>query len=188
MEDLQSLLEKINRDGVEKANATAKTIIDEATEKAAKIVADAKAEAAAAAASAKTEAEGYQKRAEETIKQAARDVILNVESSITKMLEGLLLKDVETALTDPKAATELVMSAIKDVTADAEIAAGEKLAATLKASLAAKKNFTVITDSAAETGFSVKLDGGRVEHAFTADVIAAELSKRLRADLAKLLK
>lgn len=188
MEDLQSLLEKINRDGVEKANAEAKKIIDGATEKAASIVATAKAEASQAAASAKSEAADYQKRAEETIRQAARDVILNVESSITKMLEKLLVTDVEAALAEPKCATELVMSAIKDVTSDAEIAAGDKLAATLKAELAAKKNFTVITDAQAETGFSVKLDSGRVEHAFTADVIAAELSKRLRADLAKLLK
>ena len=36
--------------------------------------------------------------------------------------------------------------------------------------------------------FLVKTDGGRVEHAFTGDVIAEELAKRLRPDLAKLLK
>jgi len=34
----------------------------------------------------------------------------------------------------------------------------------------------------------VKLDGGRVEHAFTAAAITDELAKRLRPDLAKLLK
>jgi hypothetical protein len=33
----------------------------------------------------------------------------------------------------------------------------------------------------------VRIDGGRIEHAFTAEVIAAEISKRLRADLAKLI-
>jgi len=37
------------------------------------------------------------------------------------------------------------------------------------------------------TGFTVKTDGGRVEHAFTGDVISAELAKRLRPDLAALL-
>ena len=42
-------------------------------------------------------------------------------------------------------------------------------------------------DDALGTGFSVKTDGGRVEHAFTGDVIAEELAKRLRPDLAKLL-
>ena len=47
--------------------------------------------------------------------------------------------------------------------------------------------FTVVVDESLGAGFSVKLDGGRVEHAFTAEVIAAELAKRLRPDLAKLL-
>ena len=56
------------------------------------------------------------------------------------------------------------------------------------AQVAALKSFTVVTDAALDAGFSVKLDGGRVEHAFTADVIAGELAKRLRPDLAALLK
>ena len=37
-------------------------------------------------------------------------------------------------------------------------------------------------------GFSVKLDGGRVEHAFTGPVVAEALASRLREDLAKLVK
>ena len=62
-----------------------------------------------------------------------------------------------------------------------------KLAA-LKAQAAALKDFTLVTDEALGTGFSVRLDGGRVEHAYTGEVIAAELAKRLRPDLAALLK
>ena len=45
MEDLQSLLEKINREGVEKAEAEAKRIVADAEARAAKIVKDAEAEA-----------------------------------------------------------------------------------------------------------------------------------------------
>ena len=45
-EDLQSLLEKINRDGVEKARAEAEKIIAEAKARADAIVKEAKAEAA----------------------------------------------------------------------------------------------------------------------------------------------
>ena len=47
-EDLQSLLEKINRDGVEKANAAAESIVAAAKAKAAEIVKNANAEAAGA--------------------------------------------------------------------------------------------------------------------------------------------
>ena len=46
----------------------------------------------------------------------------------------------------------------------------------------------VVTDEASGTGFSVKLDGGRVEHAFTGPVVCEALARRLRADLAELVK
>ena len=45
-----------------------------------------------------------------------------------------------------------------------------------------------MTDETLDAGFSVRLDGGRIEHAFTGDVIATELAKRLRPELAALLK
>lgn len=188
MEDLQGLLEKINRDGVEKANAEAARIVGDAQAKAAAIVKEAEAAAAQAKASAEKAVADYQARAAETVKQAARDVVLGVKESVTALLERLLAKDVEAALADGKTATDLVAAAIRDLTGLGEIVAGAKLAAALKAQAAALKDFTLVTDEALGTGFSVRLDGGRVEHAFTGEVIAAELAKRLRPDLAALLQ
>lgn len=188
MEDLQGLLEKINRDGVEKANAEAARIVGDAEAKAAAIVKEAEAAAAQAKASAEKAAADYQARAAETVKQAARDVVLGVKEAVTALLEKLLAQDVDAALADGKTATELVAAAIRDLTGPGEIVAGAKLAAALKAQAAALKDFTVVTDDAIGTGFAVRLDGGRVEHAFTGEVIAAELAKRLRPDLAALLK
>ncbi len=186
-EDLQGLLEKINRDGVEKAQAEADKIITEAKAKAADIVKTATAEAAKAKADAEQAAADYQARAAETVKQAARDTVLKVEASVTALLEKMLLKDVSAALADPAQAASLIAEVVKGFTTTGEVVAGEKLAKTLAAQLADKKNFTVVTDPTLETGFTVKLDGGRVEHAFTADVITEELAKRLRPDLAALL-
>ena len=176
MEDLQGLLEKINRDGVEKANAEA-----------ARIVGDAKAKADALVKAAESAAV-QTKAAAETVKQAARDVVLGVRESVTRLLEGLLAKDVEAALADDAVAVGLVAAAIRDLTGPGEVVAGAKLAAALKAQAAALKDITLVTDEALGTGFSVRLDGGRVEHAYTSEVIAAELAKRLRPDLAALLK
>ena len=152
-EDLQSLLEKINREGVEKARTEADKIIADAKAKAADIVKTANAEAAKAKADAEKAAADYASRAAETVRQAERDTILKIESSVTALLEK-----------------------------------APKLAAALKAQLASKGNVTVVMDDTLGTGFSVKTDGGRVEHAFTGEVIADELAKRLRPDLAKLLK
>ena len=188
MEDLQGLLEKINRDGVEKAEAEAKKIIDDARAKADALVKDALAQSAQAKADAEKASAAYAERAAETIRQAARDVVIGVKDSVTALLETLLAKDVESALADDAVAVGLVSAAIRDLTGPGEVVAGAKLAAALKAQAAALKDFTLVTDEALGTGFSVRLDGGRVEHAYTGEVIAAELAKRLRPDLAALLK
>ena len=180
MEDLQSLLEKINRDGVEKAEAEAKKIVAAAQAKADEIVKNAQAAAAKAKAEAQTESEAYAARAAETVRQSARDIILGVKDAVTALLEQLLTKDVDRALADEKTATALVAEAINGLTGPGEITCGAKLAAALK-------SFTLVTDETIGSGFTIKTDGGRVEHAFTVETIATELAKRLRPDLAKLM-
>ena len=157
MEDLQSLLEKINREGVEKADAEAN-------------------------------ARTYAERAAETIRQSARDITIGVKDAVTALLERLLAKDIDAALGDEKTAVSIVADAIKDLTGHGEISCGARLAAALQSQASSLRSFTLTTDDALGVGFTVKLDGGRVEHDFTAETISAELAKRLRPDLAKLLK
>ena len=188
MEDLQGLLEKINREGVEKAEATAAKIIADATAKAEAIVRNAQAEADKAKADAEKSAADFTERAKETVRQAARDTVIMVESSVKSLLEKLLLKETEKALADGETAAKLVVAAIGGMSGPGEITCGPALARALAADLASLGTFTVTTDESAGAGFSVKVDGGRVESAFTADVVAGELAKRLRPDLAALLK
>lgn len=188
MEDLQSLLEKINRDGVEKAEAEAARIVAEAKAKAEMIVKSACSEAEKKKAEAETAAEASAARAAETIRQSARDVVLGVKDALTALFERLLLQDVNRALADEKTVAALVAEAIRELAGPGEIACGEQLAKTLAAQLAANGGFTVVIDAALGAGFTVKLDGGRVEHAFTSEVIAGELARRLRPELARLLK
>jgi len=188
MEDLQSLLEKINREGVEKAEAEAGRIIAEAKAKADLIVKKAREEAEKAKSDADKAASDYAARAAETIRQAARDTVISVRDAVTRMLERLLAESVNAALANPQTVAGLAAGAIEDMTRSTEVLANSKLVAALKAAFAARKNIKVVTDESVESGFTVKVDGGRVEHAFTGEVIAAELAKRLRPDLAALLK
>lgn len=188
MEDLQSLLEKINREGVEKAEAKANEIIARAKADADAIMKNAREEATKAKADAERAAADYTKRAEETLRQAARDTVLNVESAVTKLLEKLLSNNVNQVLSDEAAVTALVADVIKLFAVKGEIAAGEKLAAALSAQLATSEQFKVVIDENLDTGFSVRLDNGRVEHSFTGQTVADELAKRLRGNLAALLK
>lgn len=187
-EELQSLIEKINRDGVEKANAEAKQIVAAAKEQAAAIVKTAKEEAAKAAKTAKEESELAAERAKETLRQAARDAVISVEGAVTRLLEKILAANVDAALADPNAAADIAANAVKALVGTGEVATGPKIAAALKAQLAAKQNFTVVLDETLGSGFTVKLDGGRIEHDFTGSTVSAELAKRLRPDLAALMK
>ena len=188
MEDLQSILEKINREGVEKAEAEAARIVSAAKEKAAAIVREANEAAAKVKADAESAAKASAERGEATLRQSARDIVISVEGAVTDLLTNILTRNVDAALSDGATAASVAAAAIKDLTGPGEIAAGPKLAAALQAQLAASGGFTVVTDESAGSGFSVRLDGGRVEHSFKGDVIAAELAKRLRPELAKLLK
>ena len=187
-EEIQSLIEKINRDGVEKANAEAEKIVTEAKKQAAAIVKEAKEEAAKAAKAAEEEAGLSAERAKETLRQAARDAVISVEGAVTRLLEKILTANVDAALSDPAAAATIAGDAVKALVGTGEVAAGPKIAAALKAQLAAKQNFTVVMDETLGSGFTVKLDGGRVEHDFTGAAVSAELAKRLRPDLAALMK
>ena len=190
-EELQNLLEKIKRDGVDKANAEAAAIVNKAKAEAAVIVKDAQAQAEAAKAAAKTQADQDAARAAETIRQAARDTVLKVESAVTTLLSALLTKSVDAALADPAVAAPLAAEAVKALVkgdAAAEVAANGKLVEALRAQLAAQANIKVVLDEATQAGFTVKLDGGRVEHDFTGAVVTDALASRLRPDLAKLLK
>ena len=187
MEDIQSLLEKINREGVEKAEAEARRIVDAAKAKASQIIREAEETAAKAKADGAKDAEASAARAAETIRQGARDVVLGVKKSVTALLEKLLAKDVSAALSDDKVAAGLVAEAIRELAGPGEISCGERLAQALRAQFAGQGGFTVVVDESTGAGFSVKTDGGRGEHSFTDDVISAELARRLRPDLAKLL-
>ena len=188
-EELQQLLEKIQHDGVEKANAEAATILAKAKTDAAAILKDAESKAAELRAQAETDAKAFEERAQKTISQAARDTVLEVKDAIGRMLEKLLAKDVAAALADPSEAAKLALAAVNELGSNADVAAGEKLAAALKAHVAAdaKAGVKVVLDESVGTGFSIRLDGGRVEHDFSESAIVAALAKRLRPDLAKLV-
>ena len=158
-EELQSLIEKINRDGVEKANAEAEPIVSAAKEQAAALLKSAKDEAARLAADAAKKAEESAAHAQETMKQAARDAIKSVKDAVQQALEKLLTADVEAALADSTTVTAVIGDAVREIVGKGEVTAGSKIASTLKAQLAAKPNFTVLLDETLGAGFTVKLDG-----------------------------
>jgi len=192
-EDLQQLLEKIQRDGVDKARQEADAILASARQDAAALMASAKAEAEKFRSDAQRDAEAYSARAEETIRQSARDVLLHVEHSVTAMLSKLLQKDINTALNSEELVAALVQEAVKAYLSGSEkieVAAAEQMVHALRAGLAqeAAEGVTVVTDQTAGSGFRIKLAGGRIEHDFTGAAVTTALARQLRPGLAALLK
>lgn len=195
-QDLQQLLEKIQRDGVDKAQQEANQVLADAQTQAKAMADTAHAEADKMRAAAEKEAEAFTHRAEETIRQAARDTLLNVEKAVTALFERLLLNDVKDALKQhPERVTELATEAAKTYLSGqegVEIAAAADLVEGLRAQLAAhaasSDGVTIVTDETTDTGFRVRLANGRIEHAFTGNAIAETLAKQLRPRLAALMK
>jgi len=192
-QDLQQLLEKINTDGVEKAKAEGVTIISRAQAEAKTIREAAKQEAAHLVEQAQQEASAYERRAEESIRQAARDTLLNLEKSVTTLLTNLLLKEVTTTLQSETIVPQLVCDAVHaylHAKGGMEVVVAQQWVQILQAKLAAEasQGVTIITDPQAGAGFKIRLANGRIEHDFTATAVAEALAKQLRPQLAALVK
>lgn len=197
-EELQALLDRIQTEGVAKAEAEAARIVAEAEKKAADIVAKAKAGEASAKERAEAEAKLFQERAEANIRQAARDVVLGVRKSVDDTLDRLLLAKVsgamDTAFVQKTLAALLPAYASSDEAADgvtvsvpaAQVdAVRDALVGSLQSEAA--KGLEVKADDDLTAGFRVTLAGGRVEYDFSAESIRSEMSRLLRPELAKLL-
>lgn len=192
-QDLQQLLEKIQRDGVDKAQVEADQLLSDARAQAKAILDTAQAAAGKTRAEAQQEATAFERRAEETIRQAARDKLLSVEKAVTALFTRLLLKEVKAALNDHALVAGLAAEAVRaylDGKEPVELAASAQLADALRAKLAeqATAGLNIVTDETAGTGFRVRLANGRIEHDFSGPALAEALAKGLRPRLAALMK
>ena len=193
-EDLQALLDRIQTEGVAKAEAEASRIVEEAKKKATDLVAKAHAEESAAKERVAAEAAQFQERAEANVRQAARDVVLGVEKSVHDTLDRLLLAKVSSAL-DADTVRRLIAEVVPQFAKSGDVAVelpAEKAAALRDALLAelqgaAVKGVEIRSADDLAAGFRVSLAGGRVEYDFSADAIREEMSRMLRPELAKLL-
>ncbi|MBO5202812.1 MAG: hypothetical protein J6C30_08805 [Lentisphaeria bacterium] len=106
-EDLQGLLNRIQNDGLRKAENEREQIIAEAKAEAEKIVAEAKAQAAALEKQAAESAAAMQERAKITIQQAARDIVIGLKVELQERLRRIAKGSVEAAMT-PQLMAQLI--------------------------------------------------------------------------------
>jgi len=189
-EELKHLIEQIQKEGVEKANEQAESIISQAKDKAAKIVTEAEEKAHNLLKKAKTESEAFAERSVKTLEQAARDLLITVGQGCEKVAAGTLGRAVDTALS-----ADFLQQMIKGVI---EQGKGSSVVLSVseadKAALAAfcadltkqsGKQIELVSDSEILSGFRVGFKDQSVYLDYTGEAVAEALSAFLRPELAK---
>ncbi len=192
---LKELIEKIKIDGVKDAEVKAAGIVKDAEAKAEEIVAKAKKEASRIIAGAKEEAVKSEQSGREALKQAGRDLVLNLQTKITDLFNIIIKKEV-TAAMDEKVLAETIVKLIgswKNGTDNLQVLLSEKdyrnVENVLRTKLAdqIKKGFEVKASKNLDAGFLVSVKDGSAYHNFSAEGISEVLSEYLNPRISSLL-
>jgi V/A-type H+-transporting ATPase subunit E len=87
---VQSLIDKIKKDGITSAEQQASEIVTKARKDAERIVNDAEAQAADMLKTAKAECERMEKSSNDAVKQAARNVLLSFQDAMNAQLAAII--------------------------------------------------------------------------------------------------
>ena len=191
--NLNSVIEKIQTDGVNKAEEQASVIIKEAEAKAADIVSSAKQQKDETIKKAEKLANEFKVNGEAAVRQAARDVIIALRAQMEALLDSIIKKEVSAGLTPDvlkEIITKLVTSSIEREDVDLEILLGEKDKHALRETLGAllqgdlKKGVTIKVSPTLKKGFRIGKKGENEYYDFSDDAIAEAfnfyLNKKLR--------
>ena len=196
-EELQSLLEKIRADGIEKAEAEREEILKKARAEAEEIVAAARSKAKELTDGAAAEAESSKKRAENAIRQAARDIVLKLKSELEGRLRRAVSASVKEAMT-PAFMAELIRGMAADFAKDpaAQITVltsardADALAAAVRDTLAAdfKAEPEVFADASVKGGLQISFSGDEVFFDFSEEAVTALVAGYAGEKLAAILE
>ncbi len=198
-EELQSLLERIQKDGIDKANDEAGKILADAEERASEIVKEAETRAAAALKKAEEDGQSFAERGKASLQQAARDVILSVGESINGTIKALVGYEVAQAMTTEslqQMLAKVVDSYCNNTTGESriDILVPEDLQKEIadfflsKFADAIKNGVEIKSGTGLNTGFSVSVVDQNVQHDFSGDAISDALCQLLRPYLAEIVK
>jgi V/A-type H+-transporting ATPase subunit E len=198
-EELQSLLDRIQKDGVDKAEVEAGRIISEARANAEDITAQAKKSAEDVLTEARTQAASLIEHGKKTLEQAARDVVLSISQALNATLEKLVSKQI-TRVMDEDTLKEMLVKIVelycrKEAEAsriDILLNPDQQKAIAdfflLKFAKEAEAGIEVRGDSSIIAGFRVSLKKEKIEHDFSEQAITDALCQILRPQLAEITR
>ena len=197
-EQLQSLLDRIRHEGVERAEVEAASIVDEARARAGRVVADAEAEAHELRLRAAADAQTSRERAEKALEQTGRDFLLALQQSIEAVLRESLRGAVATALTPDVIADMLVRLAeayaahdMNESRVDVLLSAADREAVgglvMQKYRDLANQGLTLRPDERLDKGFKVSFVDDNLYHDFSLTALAEALAPVLKPPLGEIV-
>lgn len=196
---VQELIDKIKREGIEAAEKEAKALQAEAHENAREIVARAKHEASELIREAEARISTMKQASENAVRQAARDVILNVRQHIESIVQALVLKSVGEALTAERLyaiISRVIEKAFEAGAPEADIkimlspSDVEQLKKGFLGKLKErfKQGIEFQSSDDISKGFTISFDGGKSAIDFTDASLTDYVSAYLNPEIAALLK
>ncbi len=195
---LQDLIEKIKKDGVEAADKSASEKIAQAKAEAEKIIANAKEEADKIIKAAKDETTRMEKASEDAIRQAGRNLILSFRESVEKELSAIMTAETAKSYS-PKLLENLIPETVKAWTkntdaGDISVLLNEKDLKELEQNLGVAlkdeigKGLTLKADNSIENGFRIGVKDGAAYYDFSAEAVADLFSAYLNPKVASIMK
>jgi V/A-type H+-transporting ATPase subunit E len=198
---LQELIEKIKRDGIEAASSEASRLKARAEAEAKRVVEGARKEADVIVARAKADAERFEKAGIASVGQASRNLVLAFKSEIQSILDKLVARELAVSYDDDalKAALPGIIKgwAAKDGAGGADSlslilpeAQLKRLEAFFreKLSLELEKGLELKADRNLGAGFRIANKDGSAYYDFSAESVAELLSAYLNPRLAEILQ
>jgi V/A-type H+-transporting ATPase subunit E len=196
---LQELLDKIRREGLEAAEAEASRIVSEAHAREASILAEAEKEAAAIRTAAESDAARADAAGKAALSQAARDLVLAFRDGISAALAAAIRSDVAAAY-GPGVLAESIPLVLKALAAsggaggDLEVlvppAQADRLGAHFAERLSAelKRGIAIRPFPGLDAGFRIAERDGAAYYDFSAAELAELFARRLNPRLAETVR
>lgn len=195
-EELQHLIERIQREAVDTGEQQAAKIVAQAREKAAALVKEAEAKAAAIVEKAEHDATQFTQRGEQALAQSARDLLITVGRGVERLFEQLVLRATDSAL-EPATIQPLLGRILEAYIREGgrpdrlEVVVGEADRAAItdffKRQFAAEleKGVAITIDPRIGRGFKVRRHDRHIEHDFSREAVAEAVASFLRPALAE---
>lgn len=198
-EELQGILDKIKKDGIDKAQAEAERILAQAREQATAVLKKAEDQAGAMSRKAETDARKTAEQGRRTLEQAARDVILSIGQALDRTLREVIQRRVSQTMAGDLL-SQMLVKAVQSYCGqsggDSRIEVilspddREKMAAALLQQLGSDmaQGLDIRSDASVVRGFRVSLKDQNVEHDFTQEAIVDALCQIVRPHLADIVR